>query len=755
MSRTPSRAGQDPNAAHGLQGPLTRHMLNRSLSRLNDDFQCHPDPDFQMRRLLAAAILPILFLVACGDSDPTGLADLPPTVQDISITLEKNESISQLLPVTDPEGAPLTYSLNDPPDHGTVSLVAASGGVNATYTPFQGFAGEDAFVYGVSDGVNTVQGRVDITVQDAPATGLSDRTFERAAEDGSSVNVVLSATDPDGDPLSFRVVRGPVGGTVTDFATTPDSPDDEPNTTTAVAVYKALPGFDEDDSFQVVATDGTNQIGPVTVTILVNDRPVAADIAISTPRSTPVQVPLTAQDADNDELTFEVTSVSPGGSLSSRSGTLTDGVAEVTFTPNDDFAGLVTIDYVVRDDLDTSIPAVARITVVNSAPVARAVSTSTDIGTPVLINLAGADADGDPLTFEIVRAPEGGMLGPLTQTGPNSATVTFTPASDTRGAVTFTYAVDDGIERSAPARVTIALPGAFIGLVANRNDNTVSVIDPAAGTIISTIAVGDDPFDVAVSPDGATALVANRGDNTISVIDIATLTLTGTISVSAAPRAVAFSPDGSAVYYAEENDFYTLDVDGLAEGGNADAFDFILDRGLTVSPDGTTLWIADVDWFAEYVIADGSRINRRDDHSGGIDIEFSPDGTRLYAANGQRVIEIDLSVTGTGSPERDAFDVIDTGGGAIAFSPDGTIAYATDVDANTVRVIDVATGAVVNEFGVGANPRDVGFAPDGETAYVVNTDDDTISIIDVASGAVTATIAAGDAPFDIAIAGGS
>jgi|GEM_PF-5604985 len=708
-----------------------------------------------MRRLLAVTLLPVLVLVACDDSDPVGPGQLPPVVQDVSITVAKNSSISELIPVTDPNGDALSYSLIDPPGNGTVTLTPASGGATATYTPFQGFSGSDAFEYSVTDGANTAQGRVDITVTDASPAGFSDAVFERPAGDESSVNVVLSATDPDGDPLTFRLLRGPVGGTVSDFATGPDSPDDDPNTTTAVAVYTGLPGFDETDDFEVVATDGTTEIGPVTVTILVNDAPVAADTSVSTPRGTPVQVPLTAEDGDGDDLTFEITSVSSGGALSELTGELTDGTADVTFTPNDDFAGVVTIEYVVRDDLDTSAPAEARVTVVNDAPVARAISTSTGAGIPVLIDLGGTDAEGDPLTFEIVQAPVGGSLGPVTQTGPNSATVVFTPDADTRGVVTFTYAVDDGIERSAPARVSIVLPGASIGFVTNRSDNTISVFDPGSGTITSTIAVGDDPFDVAISPDASTALVANLGDNTISVIDVASLTVTGTIAVSESPRAVAFTPDGSAAYFASSGDFIGIDPSTASELAATNPGNFILDRGLAFALDGLSYWIADVDWFSEYATTGGAFFNRRDSHGDGIDIEFSPDGTRLYASNDARVIDIDLSVTGTNSPERDAFDIIDTGGGAIAFSPDGTIAYATDVDANTVRVIDVATGSVIDEFGVGTNPRDVAFAPDGETAFVANTDDDTISIIDVSSGTVTATIAAGGQPFDIAIGGGS
>jgi YVTN family beta-propeller protein len=57
--------------------------------------------------------------------------------------------------------------------------------------------------------------------------------------------------------------------------------------------------------------------------------------------------------------------------------------------------------------------------------------------------------------------------------------------------------------RAVPAR---ANPFAY---VANRSDGTVSVIDTATNTVVGTIAEGDGPIAIAITPDGTRAYVTN------------------------------------------------------------------------------------------------------------------------------------------------------------------------------------------------------------------------------------------------------
>src|SRR5215213_905092 len=97
------------------------------------------------------------------------------------------------------------------------------------------------------------------------------------------------------------------------------------------------------------------------------------------------------------------------------------------------------------------------------------------------------------------------------------------------------------------AKATFAQTTAY---VANRFDNTVSVIDTATNTVVATVPVGDSPSAIAVTPDGAFAYVTNAGDFFVSVIDTATNTVVTTVPVGAGSSGIAITPDGAFAYVA-------------------------------------------------------------------------------------------------------------------------------------------------------------------------------------------------------------
>jgi YVTN family beta-propeller protein/autotransporter-associated beta strand protein len=92
---------------------------------------------------------------------------------------------------------------------------------------------------------------------------------------------------------------------------------------------------------------------------------------------------------------------------------------------------------------------------------------------------------------------------------------------------------------------------------------------------------------------------------------------------------------------------------------------------------------------------------------------------------------------------------------ATAVTPDGRRVYVTNLNGNTVSVIDTATRAVVGPpIPVGVSPSTVAITPDGKKAYVGNSGSKTVSVIDLATDTVATTIALPPAnlhPVDIAI----
>jgi hypothetical protein len=108
----------------------------------------------------------------------------------------------------DADRDPLTAALDVVPSHGSITL--GSDG-SFEYTPAPGFAGQDNFTYKASDAVASSVGTVTINVfsPNSPpmCSGVSASPDPlTASPHGEFTTVTLSgATDPDGDPLEYRI----------------------------------------------------------------------------------------------------------------------------------------------------------------------------------------------------------------------------------------------------------------------------------------------------------------------------------------------------------------------------------------------------------------------------------------------------------------------------------------------------------------------------------------------------------------------
>ena len=97
-------------------------------------------------------------------------------------------------------------------------------------------------------------------------------------------------------------------------------------------------------------------------------------------------------------------------------------------------------------------------------------------------------------------------------------------------------------------------PDANLAVVANRNNNTVSIIDLSSNSTRSTVTVGTTPTSVAINPRTHEAVVTNFGSDDISVIDLDTAEVIATIPVGNSPRDVAIDTDNNVAIVVNLND---------------------------------------------------------------------------------------------------------------------------------------------------------------------------------------------------------
>ena len=66
--------------------------------------------------------------------------------------------------------------------------------------------------------------------------------------------------------------------------------------------------------------------------------------------------------------------------------------------------------------------------------------------------------------------------------------------------------------------------------------------------VVETIAVGDSPFALAVSPNGNRLYVANIDSSDVSVVSTSSGNTTDTIPVGSSANSIAHHPNGTRVY---------------------------------------------------------------------------------------------------------------------------------------------------------------------------------------------------------------
>ncbi|HOX07162.1 MAG TPA: Ig-like domain-containing protein [Planctomycetota bacterium] len=412
------------------------------------------------------------------------------TAQSVNATAGVAKAIS--LAATDVEGSALTYAVVAAPAHGTLSGTAP----DLTYTAAAGYSGADSFTFKASDG-GLDSNVATVTISVAPPTNRAPVAANQSitTPEDASRPVALSATDADGDALTFAIVAAPAHGTLTGTA---------PNVT-----YVPAADYSGADSFTFRASDGkaTSNVATVTVTVTpVNDPPLI-DSAMPAEATLTINV--------GDAVTFEVYASDPDGNALSyawtRAGAAAGGnSASYTFTGTAaDVGGTRTVAVTVADGKGGTAVWSWQVAVlpVNRAPVAANQAVSTNEDTARAIVLSATDADGNPLTYAIVAGPDHGTLS---GTGANR---TYLPAANWSGTDTFTFKAHDGTADSNVATVTVT--------VAAVNDPpTVGLTAPAAGTTYAypaTVAMTATAADV----DGTVAKVEFYQGSTLLATDTA------------------------------------------------------------------------------------------------------------------------------------------------------------------------------------------------------------------------------------------
>ena len=162
--------------------------------------------------------------------------------------------------------------------------------------------------------------------------------------------------------------------------------------------------------------------------------------------SNPIEVLKNDYDDDGDPISL----VSASSAQSIGIIDVNKNKGTIVYIPAPEFTGGETIIYTISDGTDES-KGVLYVTVEeNSIPIANAMSESAVEDTSKDIDLSASDANDDSLFYLLVDNPSNGELSIS-----GNGKATYTPSSGFFGTDSFTFKVNDGMDDSLPASVTI------------------------------------------------------------------------------------------------------------------------------------------------------------------------------------------------------------------------------------------------------------------------------------------------------------
>ncbi|MFC4701140.1 tandem-95 repeat protein [Glaciecola siphonariae] len=455
-----------------------------------------PNPNFN-----GTAIINYTVVDSTGAVD-TGTASI--TVAPVNdIPLVPNQIIKALedTPVT---FDPLANGIDLDNDTLTVSAITPSSGSvvtnpdgTITFTPDPDFNGPVSITYTVDDGNGgVINVTVDINVEATIDPPVANPDTATTPEDTPvTINAVANDSDPDGDPLSITAAVSPHG------VTSIDSNGD--------VVFTPNDDFTGEASINYTLSDGTGEVatGTITVTVTpVNDAPIASDQTLVTLEDTALIIDplLNASDIDGDPLSITNIVVSNGSVSMNADGTL-------TYTPDANFNGPVTITYFVDDGNGGSVPVTVNINVQATvdAPVANPDTATTSEDQAVTIDVLANDTDADNEALTVVQASSSNGIVSIDANGD----LLFTPNADFNGTAIINYVIEDTSGEMASSTVSVTVTPINDAPTAQDISETIAedtvlnidVIDAASDADNDTLTISSisvDEGSVTVGPDG-------------------------------------------------------------------------------------------------------------------------------------------------------------------------------------------------------------------------------------------------------------
>ncbi len=332
-------------------------------------------------------------------------------------------------------------------------------------------------------------------------------------------------------------------------------------------------------------------------------------------------------------------------------------------------------------------------------------------GKPVEVTLHPSFMSNDT---SVVTVSSGGLVQSVGPIGSATITATLGDFSDTVGVTVLDSAVAGRV--TLPDRAyTVAISSKGVVYVDQQDLSQLIRADLPSEVFTATVAVGDQPTEVAFNSTGSRAYVTNQFSQNVGVIDVASNTQITTVPVAGNPFAVIVAPGDSIIYV-------TTTADSLF-GINAATLQITRRLGLPIISNGfairgSLLYVStrDVGTVTEIDMPTNTILRTLPVGGRPQGIVVSPDGNVLYVANENQMLQF-WSLTSNVS--LGTIPLVGRGYGLARRPTDGYL-YVTTLEGGQIQVIDPATQQIVRSIQVGGIPRRLAFDAAGSVGVVPN-----------------------------------
>lgn len=389
------------------------------------------------------------------------------------VTTIEDQSISFSLPgATDPENDSLIYKIKTPPAKGILKdCIDLNNDLTCLYTPNKNVDSADTFSYVAVDssGLESEPKIVSVAitqVNDAPEFATVYQEVTTAVNTQVSF-ILLSAVDPESNPISYELVTPPAQGILQDCLST---------STNLTCRYNPPTNVNNTSfSFTYLARDNQGAASGIrTVKVLIktgNQVPVApASLSLAGNEDEPLNFTLNQgsdSETSSEFLRYRISSSPTKGKLvdcMTASGAVTVYDITCSYIPNKDFSGTDSFSYYVVDGqgLQSSDSTVSiSITNTNDAPLFEESSKSFSSNEDQQLTFsipAAIDPDADVITYIVKSAPVSGQLSSACITGVGVLNnCTYTPNSNFNGSDKFIIEARDPAGSKGEILIKVAI----------------------------------------------------------------------------------------------------------------------------------------------------------------------------------------------------------------------------------------------------------------------------------------------------------